>query len=248
MSSQDSQQQEPRVSSMEYSRNLQQVNDFGVGDRNGFTQMRKNTYYKKAGVSDLLQSSDESSSASDSDDDEYQGKRSRMAMPMGHNPFQNFDSPGPSPFGPMTPSSSGDSGMNESPSAALNDFFAHASKFQKQRKPNPIWSNVIQEEEISKGLGAQVRVGGGLAEVEVTRGSETYYFQRPRRQPRQRRDSDSSDISSEGLSDNALHYLKDDIADEEDQDETAESSEYSLPKSFTSNKSANVRKGTKVCA
>lgn len=182
-------------------------------------------YFNKIGLEDLRcgSSDKDTSSESDSDDDDFHGKRSRMTMPLDQQLTGVF--PG------WNRGNSLDSIENDQ-STGLQDFAMQAEQFQKQRKPNLVWANVMQEEEISKGLGFSVRVGGDEGEIRVTRGPETYFYERPKPQPRQRRESDSSDISSGGLSDHTFYSLNGDPADADE--ETGQSDGHSLPKSFTS--------------
>lgn len=149
---------------------------------------------------------------------------------------------------PFTPSATTTSLF---PRDELNLFNKQAAKFQNERKPNLIWSNVIQEEQISSCFEGVRVIDTGFGNIDVARGPESYSFQRKPREPRQRRESDSSDISSEGLSDNALHYLRggDFSYDDDETETTEESSEHALPTSFTSKGSRKFgvgRKATKV--
>ncbi|ODN00135.1 Phosphorylated adapter RNA export protein [Orchesella cincta] len=223
------------------------------------SDLGQKAYYKDLGVSDLLDSSEkDSSSASDSDTEtRNDGKRFRMTshpqIPVnsGSNASVPFGGGGTT-FGFAEAPTTNSFQVNRTPTDFASDSFAQAAeafrseaaKFQKERKTNTVWSSVIQEEQIST-IFDRVKVTGP-ADVEIERGPESYSFQRPMRQPRPRRPSDSSDISSEGLSDNALHYLRDGFS--YDDDETEESSEHALPKSFTSSsvsKSSASRKATK---
>lgn len=223
-------------------------------------------YFNKSGVSDLYNYSDDDKDKSSDDDTDSDNdlvglmnkKRSRMVIPPSEQQVGGFNNPNcATPMNTTTASPFSSSGVVQGDSS--NSIFSDAAtKFQKQRKPNTVWSNIFQEDEICNALGSSARVGLGHTEIEVERGPETYYYNRARfqRQPRQRRDSDSSDISSEGLSGNDLMYLKGEAQPDEEEGEedqmtlSGERAEHALPTSFTATATSSggqySRKGNKV--
>jgi hypothetical protein len=208
----------------------------------------RKAYYRDLGVSDLLESQtsdeDKSDSDSDSDCDSRFGKKSRKRFAPPMNSSNNNAPPGDyaTLFSSNENASSSVAAGSSNATPGLSLFQTFAANFQKTRKPNNVWSNVIQEEQISDVFGGVKVEERSRTNIEVERGPETYSYYRPMRQPRQRRASDSSDISSEGLSDNALHYLRGGKNSEEEQEEAEEPSEHALPKSFTSRSRNAFRK------
>ncbi|XP_021946744.1 phosphorylated adapter RNA export protein [Folsomia candida] len=158
---------------------------------------------------------DKSSSSSEDSDDEYgpSGRKCRrMPMPVGGGSSSriitdpnNVASSSANSLPLLAGNISCDTPM-DIPSS--NDAFKnHAATFQQKRKPNNIWSSVLQEEEATDILGKVNVEEYDDQHVLIDRGPETFSVKYKNRPPVRQR-SDSSSVSSGGLTDDELEYLR----------------------------------------
>lgn len=162
---------------------------------------------------------DKSSSSSEDSDDEC-GPTGRKCRRM---PDSNFRMPLPliapnssnlhnNNNNVLLPGTAGTSFSNASETpmdSNDNDAFKNqAVVFQQTRKPNNIWSTVLQEEEVSHVMGKFNVDEYDEQHVLVDRGPETFSvkYKTPRTPIPQR--SDSSSVSSGGLTDDELEFIR----------------------------------------
>jgi hypothetical protein len=120
------------------------------------------------------------------------------SAPINVTPFNNIAT---TAFGPSTSTSTG--------TDTTNAFNSQAAMFQQKRKPNNVWTKVLQDEEVSDIFGKVNVEEYDDKHVLIDRGPETFSVKYKTR-PLVRHRSDSSSLSSGGLTDNELEYLKGD--------------------------------------